>query len=308
VTANDSDRPIPRTGPGDPDPEVITTVTGLRARLDRCRARGRSIGFVPTMGYLHAGHGSLMARAADECDTTVASVFVNPLQFGPGEDLDTYPRDPDHDRAVAAASGVGLLFVPSTEEMYPRGEVATMVTVDGLSASLEGASRPGHFAGVATVVTKLLSIVGPCRAYFGEKDFQQLAVVRRMVADLSLGAEIIGCPIVREPDGLAMSSRNVRLQGPDRSAAAVLDRALRAGADAITAGERSGPAVEAVMARVVAGEERAELDYAVAADPHTLDRPRRLDGEVRLLIAARVGPVRLIDNRGVPIDPAQVTR
>ena len=290
---------------GTDPPSMITTIGELRSRLDDHRAAGRSVGFVPTMGYLHDGHGSLMRRASGESSVVVASLFVNPLQFAPDEDLDSYPRDLERDRQVAAENGVDLIFSPTVGEMYPNGRVLTTVSVAELSETLEGASRPTHFAGVATVVTKLLSIIGPCRAYFGEKDYQQLAIIRRMVADLSLPAEIVGCAIVREPDGLAMSSRNVNLRGDHRRAATVLHRALDAGATAIAGGERSGPDIEAVMGGIVGGEPAAELDYAAAVDAATLTRSARLSGEVRLLLAVRVGTTRLIDNRGVTVDSGE---
>ena len=253
------------------------------------------------MGYLHDGHGSLMRAASDANDVTVASIFVNPLQFGAGEDLDSYPRDLDRDAAVAAANGVDLLFTPDVTEMYPHGPVLTTVSVAELSSAWDGASRPTHFAGVATVVSKLFNIVGPCRAYFGEKDYQQLAIIRRMVSDLSIPVEVVGCPIVREPDGLAMSSRNVYLDPAERAAAVVLRRALDAGLAAIEAGERATETVDRRMAEVVEAEPLAELDYAAAVDPATLTQGTELGPRVRLLIAARLGSTRLIDNDGVDV-------
>ena len=275
--------------------------------LDLRRAEGRTVGFVPTMGYLHDGHGSLMRAASSTNDVTVASIFVNPLQFGEGEDLDAYPRDLERDRDVAAANGVDLLFTPAVDEMYPDGPVLTSVSVGGLSEAWDGESRPTHFAGMATVVTKLFNIAGPCRAYFGEKDYQQLAIIRRMVADLSIPVEVVGCPIVREADGLAMSSRNVYLDPDQRAAAVVLRRALDAGVAAIEAGERGTATIDRTMADVVAAEPLAELDYAAAVDADTLIQRVELDGRVRLLIAARVGSTRLIDNRGVDVDSAVPT-
>ncbi|MDQ1417560.1 MAG: pantoate--beta-alanine ligase, partial [Acidimicrobiaceae bacterium] len=194
---------------------VLDRRDAFRKVLDAERASGRRIGLVPTMGSLHAGHISLMERAAGECEVVVATLFVNPLQFGPTEDLETYPRDPEGDRAKAEAAGVAYLFAPSQAEMFPDVPV-TAVSVAPLTDVLEGAIRPGHFQGVATIVTKLLSLAGPCRAYFGEKDFQQLAVVRRLTADLSLPAEIVGCPTVRALDGLALSSRNAYLTPEER--------------------------------------------------------------------------------------------
>ncbi len=224
-----------------PPVEVVTTIAALRARLDAIRAAGGTVGFVPTMGYLHEGHASLVAASAVRCDTTVVSIFVNPLQFAPEEDLAAYPRDLDRDLALARAAGADLVFHPSVDEMYPT-PIRTTVSVAGPSEGFEGASRPTHFAGVATVVTKLFGIVGACHAYFGEKDYQQLAVVRRLADDLSLPVEVVGCPISREPDGLARSSRNVYLTEAERAAAPVLHRALQAGRDAVLAGERDARA------------------------------------------------------------------
>jgi pantoate--beta-alanine ligase len=281
---------------------IVSSIAELRAVLDRHRADGRSVGFVPTMGYLHQGHASLM-RAAAANDVVVASIFVNPLQFAPDEDLAAYPRDLERDTDVATQAGVDILFTPDVEDMYPQGAVLTSVSVAEISAPWEGASRPTHFAGVATVVAKLFSIVGPCRAYFGEKDYQQLAVITRMVADLSMPVEVIGCPIVREPDGLALSSRNVYLSPEERAAAVVLRRALDEGERLITAGERSTAAVDEAMAAVVAAEPRADLDYAAAVDAATLAQGPTLGDEIRLLIAARVGTTRLIDNAGVTVAP-----
>lgn len=278
--------------------ETIGTIAELRTRLDHERASGTSIGFVPTMGYLHDGHASLMRAAAADNDLVVSSIFVNPLQFAADEDLDDYPRDLARDTALAAANGVGLLFVPSVDEMYPRGPVATVVAVPPLAARWEGATRPTHFSGVATVVAKLFSIVGPCRAYFGEKDYQQLQIIRRMVDDLSMPIDVRGCPIVREGDGLAMSSRNSYLTPDQRAAAPVLRRALDAGITAVDGGTIDPAEVVAVMTATVELEPLATLDYAAVVDPATLDTPERIDGEVRLLIAAQVGRPRLIDNAG----------
>ncbi len=283
-------------------PPVLTTIAEIRALLDGHRAGGASVGFTPTMGYLHDGHGSLMRAARADTDVVVASIFVNPLQFAADEDLGNYPRDLDRDTELAAANGVDVVFAPSVDEMYPFGPVLTSVVVGELSTAWEGASRPTHFTGVATVVSKLFNIVGPCRAYFGEKDYQQLAVIRRMVADLSAPIDVIGCPIIREPDGLAMSSRNVYLSPDDRAAAAVLRRALDAGVDAAR-GQTDPAVVSAAMTGVVAAEPRAELDYAVAVDPDTLEVPDRLGPEARLLIAARLGRTRLIDNGAATTGP-----
>jgi pantoate--beta-alanine ligase len=280
--------------------KTIATIAELRSELDRARATGRSVGFVPTMGYLHDGHASLMRAARAETDVVVASIFVNPLQFGPTEDLDAYPRDLARDTDVAAAAGVDVLFVPAADEMYPE-PVRTSVTVAQVSEPLEGAARPTHFAGVATVVAKLFAIVGPCRAYFGAKDFQQVAVVRSMVQDLSFPVEVVACPIRRESDGLAMSSRNVYLTPDERAAAPVIYTALRAGAAAIGAGERDPKAVRELMAGIIEAEPLARLDYAEVVDAHSFTVPEPLQGDLRLLAAVRFGRARLIDNVGVTV-------
>ena len=254
------------------------TIAGLRAALAPLRAG--SVGLVPTMGALHAGHEALVRRAGAECDVVVASIFVNPAQFGPGEDFERYPRDEEQDTALAESWGVDHLFVPPVEEMYPDG-FGTWVEVGDLGDELEGAVRPGHFRGVATVCLKLFNIVRPERAYFGQKDAQQAAVLERMARDLDLGLEIRVVPTVREPDGLAVSSRNAYLSPEEREAAAALPRAL---AEGLKAGpERAAEAARAALA----GEPRLEPDYVEVA---------RLNGRVYLLAAARVGTTRLIDN------------
>ncbi len=282
--------------------DLVETAVACRALLDPARAAGRTVGLVPTMGALHAGHASLLARARAECDVVVVSIFVNPLQFGDPEDIARYPRTLERDLLVCAEAGADVVFAPSVAEMYPSWPEppATAVSVHGVSEAWEGASRPGHFDGVATVVAKLLAVAGPCRAYFGLKDFQQLAVVRCLARDLALPVEVIGCPIVRAADGLALSSRNVRLSASERTAATVLSRALAAGRAAVAAGERSAAALGALMRAAVATEPLVHLDYAVAVDAATLEEPVTLGepGATRLLIAAQVGPVRLIDNCG----------
>ncbi|WP_349257781.1 pantoate--beta-alanine ligase [Iamia sp.] len=280
--------------------QTVTTIAEVRAFAEEARAGGGAVGFVPTMGYLHEGHASLMAAARAECDRVVASVFVNPLQFGAGEDLGAYPRDIERDTALAAAAGVDLLFVPGAAEMYP-GAVVTSVRVAEITDRFEGATRPGHFAGVATVVAKLFAIVGPCSAYFGEKDWQQVCVVRRMAADLSLPVRVVACPTSREPDGLARSSRNVYLTDDERSAAPVLRRALQAGADLVAAGVRDAARVEARVAEAVATEPLVVLDYVAAVSADTLAPLDPLVGEIRLLVAARVGRPRLLDNIGLTV-------
>jgi pantoate--beta-alanine ligase len=292
-----------------PPVQVLDTVTALVALLDSVRSEGRTVGLVPTMGALHAGHASLIERAAAECDVAVVTIFVNPLQFGDPGDLASYPRSLDGDVAMAAAAGARLVFAPPVAEMYPDfpATVATTVSVSGVSDQWEGASRPGHFDGVATVVTKLFGMAGRCRAYFGEKDFQQLAVVRRLVDDLCLPVEVVGCPIVRDEDGLALSSRNTRLGDDQRRAALVLSQALVAGAELLSQGG-SPSEVEARMVQVVAATPEVTLDYAALVRAGDLGRPGRLptDHPLRLLIAAQVGTVRLIDNLD-PVRPGLAT-
>jgi len=273
--------------------QVIESIEGFRKALDAERAEGRTVGLVPTMGALHKGHLSLVRKAAKECDVVAVTVFVNPLQFDDADDLAGYPRDLAADERLAARAGAGYLFAPSTREMYPSpDQVLTRVSVAKEGDGLEGDARPGHFDGVATVVTKLFAIAGACRAYFGEKDWQQLGVVRRLVADLSFPVKVVACPTVREPDGLAVSSRNARLSAAERSAAPVLHQALKAGAAAVKRGEYRPGLVSFAMARVVGGEPLAELDYADVIEG---------EFEWRLLVAARIGGVRLIDNIGVPL-------
>ena len=285
----------------------VTTVSELRSELDRARAAGSSVGLVPTMGYLHQGHLSLAGAAAAECDVVVMTIFVNPLQFAPEEDLASYPRDPEGDAAKAESAGVSILFSPAESEMYPSGRDAVMtgVEVAGLSSVMEGVARRTHFGGVCTVVAKLFNIVGPCRAYFGEKDFQQLAIVRRMAADLSFPVEVVGCPIVREPDGLAMSSRNVYLTPEERKVAPVLQRALRLGAAAIRTGTTDADEVRTLMRSEVQAATLGELDYVEVADPTTLEPLSVADEHARLFVAVRFGRARLIDN--VAVDQVEPT-
>ncbi len=291
--------------------EVFETVEGFSRALDAARASGRSVGLVPTMGALHAGHRSLVARAAAECDHVAVTVFVNPLQFGDPDDIEHYPRTLPADLDLCRGDGVTSVLAPSVAEMYPDWPAlpATTVSVTGPGQGWEGGARPGHFDGVCTVVAKLFSMAGRCRAYFGEKDFQQLAVVRRMAADLSMPVEVVACPTVREPDGLALSSRNARLSAAERVAAPVLWRALCAGRQAVASGERRPGAVAGLMAATVGAEPLARLDYAAAVDAASLAVPPSLDApaEVRLLVAAGVGPVRLIDNCDAPL-PARAPR
>ncbi|MGC8626405.1 MAG: pantoate--beta-alanine ligase [Acidimicrobiales bacterium] len=276
--------------------KVIEEPEELRALLGQARSQGKEVGFVPTMGSLHGGHRSLIRRAAAERAVVAVSVFVNPLQFGPGEDFESYPRDLDADCEQAEQAGAQLLFAPSTQAMYGNG-LLTSVSVKRLSEVLEGWYRPGHFEGVATAVTKLLAIAGPCHAYFGEKDYQQLLVVRQLVSDLSLPVVVVACPTVREPDGLALSSRNAYLGPQERRAASVLYSALLAGQRAVEEQGVTDPVqVQEAMRAVASREERFRLDYAEVARPGDLSVPQVIDSEVRLLIAGQLGSARLIDN------------
>lgn len=279
---------------------TVTTIAEMRAATAEARAGGSTVGFVATLGYLHEGHAALMAEARRQCEVVVASVFVNPLQFGGDEDLDAYPRDLERDSALSAEAGVDVLFVPAATEMYPR-PMLTTVSVADITTRFEGDARPTHFAGVATVVAKLLAIVGPCRVYFGEKDWQQVCVVRRLAADLSFPVKVVAVPTVRAGDGLALSSRNAYLSADERAAAPVLHRALQRGVAAVEAGERDPRTVEALVAETITAEPLVELDYAAAVDAETLAPLDRLVGEVRLLVAARVGRPRLLDNLGVTV-------
>jgi len=281
--------------------EVTRTVAEARKACDAARSAGRSVGFVPTMGAFHEGHLSLMRRARGERDTVVVSIFVNPLQFGPGEDLARYPRDEDRDLAAAEELGVDLVFAPSVEEMYPGGEPEVTVDPGPLGDRLEGASRPGHFRGVATVVAKLFHVIGPSRAYFGEKDAQQLAVIRRMVLDLAYPVEVVGCPIVREPGGLAMSSRNASLTPEQRDAAGCLFLALSEAAQMARSGEGDGAKLVAAMAREIGATSQARLDYAAVVDEETFQEVREITRPARAVVAARFGDTRLIDNLLLPV-------
>ena len=265
------------------------------------RAQDRAVGFVPTMGALHEGHLSLIGAAQSECSPVVVSIFVNPKQFGPSEDFQKYPRAFEADRAALENLGVDYLFAPPTEEMYPRG-FNTVVAVGGLSDKLEGLSRPGHFHGVTTVVLKLFEIVQPNRAYFGRKDAQQARIIRQMSLDLNLDAQIVVRPILREPDGLALSSRNVYLQGNDRGAATALYRSLDAVGREIEAGQRDVMRLLAVLRGVLDAESGVTLDYAEIVDAESLEPVVSLRGRCLILLAAKVGKTRLIDNALVEQD------
>jgi pantoate--beta-alanine ligase len=274
---------------------TVRTVSDLRAALRPPRREERAIGLVPTMGALHEGHLSLIRAARAETDVVVVSLFVNPAQFDDASDLDAYPRDESRDAQAAAAAGADLLFAPPLDEVYPPG-FATTVRVAGLTEHLEGEHRgAGHFEGVATVVAKLLNMAQPDVAYFGQKDAQQAAVIRRLVRDLDIPARIAVCPTVREPDGLALSSRNVRLRGADRDRAVALRRALDAAAGAVAAGERDAAAV-ARAGRAAMAALGVEPEYVALVRPDDLRPVERVDGDVLVVVAARVGATRLIDN------------
>ncbi len=254
-----------------------------------------TVGLVPTMGALHEGHLSLIARARHECDHVGVSIFVNPAQFGPGEDLNRYPRDLERDREILAPLGVDLLWAPSPDIVYPPG-FQSWVSVDGVSRGLEGERRPGHFRGVATVVAKLFNLFAPHRAYFGQKDAQQLAVIKRMVRDLNFPIDIVACPTVRATDGLALSSRNSYLTPLERPAATVLFRALSAAREAFEAGERNAGRLRLAIRAILNAEPLAHIDYISVADPETLSDLEHIETGVLLSLAVRIGKVRLIDN------------
>ncbi|HML53169.1 MAG TPA: pantoate--beta-alanine ligase [Solidesulfovibrio magneticus] len=277
--------------------EIIKEPSALRELARQWTRQGRTVGFVPTMGYLHAGHESLMRLARGRAETVVASVFVNPTQFGPGEDLDAYPRDLDRDAALAEAAGVDVLFAPSPEAMY-ESAAATWVEVPTLARHLCGASRPTHFRGVCTVVAKLFLLVRPTLAVFGQKDWQQLAILRRMNADLGFGVEIVGGPIVREADGLALSSRNVRLTPQEREQAPGINAGLALAEAMVRDGEAdAGRILDAVRAHYAAHVALGEIDYLSCVDPDSLEALETIDRPALFATAVRFSAVRLIDNR-----------
>jgi pantoate--beta-alanine ligase len=274
---------------------VVRTRAELR---DALSAADRPLGLVPTMGWLHDGHRSLIQRARADNATTIATIFVNPRQFNEAADFQQYPRDEARDLAICEEEGLDLVFAPSVEEVYPEG-FDTLVTVGAVSRPLEGAARPGHFDGVATVVAILFNLVGAEHAYFGQKDAQQIMVIRQMARDLAIATEVIACPTVREPDGLALSSRNVHLSPEQRAGAAVLYRALTAGRDRWAAGERSADALRAAMNRTLAEEPLAEPEYVSVADGRTLAELETVTGPALLSLAVRFGTTRLIDNEPI---------
>ena len=276
----------------------MTTFTSIDATRDAsrdAREKGKRIGFVPTMGALHEGHLSLVRTAKSQTDIVVVSIFVNPTQFGPNEDLSRYPRPFKKDCDLLEKEGVDILFAPSAEEMYPPGAI-TYVTVEGMSERLCGKSRPGHFRGVTTVVSKLFHIIEPDVAFFGQKDAAQLAIIRRMARDLNMPVEIVGCPIVREPDGLAMSSRNAYLTREQREAALILHRALRGVQKEFEQGERRSLTLIEAGKRIIASEPSARLDYIEIVDPSTLEAVDHLSQTALIAVAAHLGSTRLIDN------------
>jgi pantoate--beta-alanine ligase len=282
-----------------------TTIVRTRAELrEALAAAPRPVGLVPTMGWLHEGHRALMQRAREESATVVVSIFVNPRQFNVASDFTRYPRNEARDLAMCEAEGVDLVFAPEVEEIYPPG-FATTVSVGTVAMPLEGAARPGHFDGVATVVAILFDLVGAERAYFGQKDAQQVMVIRQMARDLAIGTEVVACPTIREPDGLALSSRNVHLSPEERAAAPVLRRALLAARDAWRSGERSGDALRARMREVLDEEPLAAAEYVSIADGLTLGELETLDGPALASLAVRFGTTRLIDNE--ILDPAAGT-
>jgi len=273
----------------------VKTVSSLdELRATRLLLDGPT-GFVPTMGYLHQGHVSLARRAREECKSVVASIFVNPTQFGPTEDLSSYPRNLENDLRLLEAAGVDLVWTPPPEIMYPPG-FSTWVEVEGLTKPLEGAARPGHFRGVTTVVSKLFNAVQPQRAYFGQKDAQQAAVIRKMTRDLNFPIEIVVCPTIREADGLAMSSRNSYLSPEERKAATILFRSLSAAKEAYERGERNAEVLRKTMTDTLASEPRAQVQYVSAADYDTLDELQTVTGKTLLSMAVYLGKTRLIDN------------
>ena len=281
--------------------QIVHSIADLRQILDQQRSAGKSIGLVPTMGALHGGHEKLMMAASEATDFSVGTIFVNPLQFAPDEDLDSYPRMVDEDAIVSERAGIDALFVPSDREMYPQ-ENWTTVSIRVITEPWEGSSRPTHFDGVATVVSKYFGIVGECTAFFGEKDYQQLAMLKRMASDLNMAVTVVGVPTVREEDGLAMSSRNLRLTTEHREQAPIVQQGLQAGAKLIEQGERDPAMVAATVADVIAtAPDVSPPDYVAVVDADSLVTPEVLSGEIRLLTAVRFGDVRLIDNIGVTV-------
>ncbi len=275
--------------------KIVAETEEVREQVSRWRKEGLSVGLVPTMGYLHEGHKSLIDKAVQQNDRVVVSVFVNPIQFGPGEDLATYPRDLERDAALCEAAGASLIFHPEKENMY-FDDFCTFVDMDGLTKGLCGKTRPTHFRGVCTVVSKLFHIVQPDRAYFGQKDAQQLAVIRRMVRDLNFDLEIVGCPIIREEDGLAKSSRNTYLSQEERAAAVILHKGLLRGEEMIRNGERDASAVIREITGIIESEPLARIDYVEVVDFDRIEKIDTIEGNVLAAVAVYIGKTRLIDN------------
>ena len=278
--------------------QIAKTIKEVRTQVKIWKSEGLTVGLVPTMGYLHEGHGSLITRARKENDRVVVSVFVNPMQFGPGEDLESYPRDLEKDSAYCESLGADLIFHPEPEEMYTAG-FCSYVDMSVLTEELCGLSRPVHFRGVCTVVNKLFNIVQPNRAYFGQKDAQQLAVIRRMVEDLNMDLEIVGCPIVREEDGLAKSSRNTYLSDEERAAALVLSKAVKLGEELVKAGERDAKKIVSEMSALIQKEPLARIDYVKAVDGLTMQQIDTVKSPMLVALAVFIGKTRLIDNFAV---------
>ena len=274
---------------------VLDKINELRDRVKGWKSQGLKVGFVPTMGYLHEGHESLIKRASEENDKVVVSIFVNPIQFGPKEDLSTYPRDLERDSKVCEGAGADIIFHPKSEEMYFE-DFSTFVDMNGLTSGLCGKSRPTHFRGVCTVVTKLFNIVLPDRAYFGEKDAQQLAIIKRMVRDLNIDVEVIGCPIVREKDGLAKSSRNTYLSIEERSAATILSKALNIAREKIKDGERTSSNIISTIKEIIESEKLTRIDYIEVVDSFSMEGVDTIEKSVLVAIAVFIGKTRLIDN------------
>lgn len=275
--------------------QIVKTVEDVRKQVKVWREKGLSVGLVPTMGYLHEGHKSLIDKAVEQNDCVVVSVFVNPIQFGPTEDLATYPRDLEHDTKICEEAGADLIFHPQPEEMY-YDDFCTYIDMDNLTKGLCGKTRPTHFRGVCTVVGKLFHIVGPDRAYFGQKDAQQLAVIRRMVRDLNFPLQIVGCPIVREEDGLAKSSRNTYLSSEERKAAVILHKGLVKGEEMVRAGERDAGKVKKAICDIIESEPLAKIDYVDIVDFDNIQEKAVLDGSILTAVAVYIGKTRLIDN------------
>jgi len=274
---------------------IASSIKEVRKVVNEWKDQGLKVGLVPTMGYLHEGHKSLIEKASKDNDKVVVSIFVNPIQFGPTEDLESYPRDLERDSVVCEGAGADLIFHPDKEEMY-YGDFSSFVDMDGLTKGLCGSSRPVHFRGVCTVVTKLFNIVNPDRAYFGEKDAQQLAVIKRMVRDLNIDVEVVGCPIIREEDGLAKSSRNTYLSCEERKAAVILSKSLKLGKDELDGGERNSDKIIDIIKNNINSEELALIDYVQVVDSLSIESVENIEKTILIAIAVYIGKTRLIDN------------